>query len=122
MNQRSIGIAVIIIAALAACYENNNNPKPYITRTDSNSLTDPPPINIRSDNTYVDLTTGIQVKVRVDSISRDIIDETTNQPVMFFIDPSTSDTFDRKGRRVNNALIRGNDNSWTVDESKLKLK
>jgi len=56
----------------------------------------------------------------VDSISRDIIDEGTGKAVMFFIDPSTNDTFDRKGRRVNNALIKGNDNSWNVDESKIR--
>lgn len=122
-------VAVVIVAALTAAYYNsNNNREPPIAVTtdtvtiDSNILIDPPAFVIRPDNTYVDLATGRKVKVRVDSISRDIIDEATNQPVLFFIDPSANDTFDRKGRKVNNALIRANDSSWTVDESKLEVK
>ncbi len=129
MNKVFIGIASIIITALAGCYDNNNNSEPRITRTadsvndntiDSNGLIEPPTFIVRPDNTYVDLTTGRKVNIRVDSISRDIIDEGTGEVVTFFIDPSTKDTFDRKGRRVNNALMKGNDNSWNVDESKIK--
>ncbi|MEJ7831086.1 MAG: hypothetical protein WKF91_22965 [Segetibacter sp.] len=129
-NKVLIGIgAIIIIAGLSACYDNNNNAEPHITRTtdsvndntiDSTGLIEPPTFIIRPDNTYVDLTTGRKIKIVADSVSRDIIDEGTGEAVMFFIDPSTNDTFDRKGRRVNNALIKGNDNSWNVDESKIR--
>lgn len=130
-NKAFTGIAVIIIAGFSSCYDNNNIPEPHITRTidsvndytiDSPGLIEPPTFIIRPDNTYVDLTTGRKIKIAVDSASRNIIDEGTGRAVLFFIDPSTKDTFDTKGRRVNNALIKGNDNSWNVDEQKIKLK
>ncbi len=123
-----IGTTTIIIAAWAGCYDNNNAER-HVSRTtdsvndntiDKKGSIEPPTFIIRPDNTYVDLTNNKKVKVRVDSSSRDILDEATNKPVMFFIDPSTNDTFDRKGRRVNNALKKGSNNSWMIDESKMK--
>ncbi len=124
-------IASLIIIGMPSCYDNNNNTEPYVTKTldsvndftiDSSSLIEPPTFVMRPDNTYVDLVTGRKVKVRVDTVSHSIIDVVTRQPVSFFIDPATKDTFDVKGRRVNNALIRGNHNSWTVNENNLNNK
>ncbi len=128
-NKLITGIIATII--FTACRDNNNTFKRQIALTtdsvshntvDSNILIEPSAFVIRADNTYVDLETGRKVKLRVDSISRDIIDDATNQLVPFFIDPSTNDTFDTKGRKVNNALIRANDSSWMIDETKLKVK
>lgn len=131
MKKVLIATASIIITAFAGCNYANNNPEPHIPLTadsvninaiDSNSLIVPSTVILRPDNTYVDLITGIKVKVTIDSISRDIINEVTGQPVIFLVDPLRNDTFDRKGRRVNNALIRENDSLWKIDESKVKLK
>jgi hypothetical protein len=70
---------------------------------------------------YVDLKTGKPVKLRVDTVTHYIVEEVTNQPVMFYINPATNDTFDRTGRIVNRALTRGSNGDYTVDESRITV-
>jgi hypothetical protein len=79
-------------------------------------------INIRPDANYVDLKTGKQVRLRIDSINNYIVNADNSEPIYYYIDPSTNDTFDRIGQNVSGALIRGTDGSYTVDESRLKVK
>ena len=50
------------------------------------------------------------------------VDE-SNNPVDFYVDMNTRDTFSgRSGEVVNNALIHGDDGSWSVDETKIKME
>ena len=45
-----------------------------------------------------------------------------NNPVDFYVDINTQDTFyGNSGQVVNNALIHGDDGSWKVDETKIKI-
>lgn len=122
-------LLILVVAGLTGCYDNNNKHQDHITPTrdsvndntiDTDGLIEPPIFIVRPDNTYVDLTTGRKVKIRVDSISALITDKETGKVVDFIIDPSSKDTFDRKGRRVNNALKKGQNNSWSIDESKIR--
>ena len=83
---------------------------------DMESYPDPDPAA-----SYVDLKSGKSVKLRRDTTSRYIVDETSSSPVSFYVNPSTNDTFDRSGRVVNNALVNSN-GDWTVDESRIKVK
>ena len=76
-------------------------------------------VQLNPNTSYVDLTTGKSVQLRVDTVTKYIINEVTKQPVMFYIDPSTRDTFDRQGRLVNRALRRGTSGDYTIDESLL---
>jgi len=39
--------------------------------------------------------------------------------LLYYVNPTTADTFDVQGRVVNNALIKGPDGSYTVDENKI---
>ncbi len=87
------------------------------TMTNMEGVVDPNP-----NTSYVDLSSGTTIKVRRDTITRYIINEETTSPVMYYFDPATNDTFDRSGRVVNNALLKGPDGSWTIDESRIKVK
>jgi hypothetical protein len=68
---------------------------------------------------YVDLKTGKSVKLRVDTVTKYVINEVTSEPVMFYINPATNDTFDQRGRLVNGALVKNTSGNYTVDESRL---
>lgn len=70
---------------------------------------------------YVNLKTGKQVKLRVDTVTKYVVEETTNQPVMYYINPSTNDTFDRTGRVVNHALIKNSNGDYSVDETRITV-
>jgi hypothetical protein len=70
---------------------------------------------------YVDLKSGKSVKLRVDTVTHYIVDEVTNQPVMYYINPATSDTFDQRGRLVSRALIRSANGDYTIDESRITV-
>ncbi|GEO12243.1 hypothetical protein [Segetibacter aerophilus] len=70
---------------------------------------------------YVDLKTGKPVKLRVDTVTRYIVNEVSNEPVTYYINPATSDTFDARGRLVNRALVRSSDGDYTIDETRLTL-
>jgi hypothetical protein len=127
MKKRNVLFTAIAISSIVACNDGTDS----TTTTDSTSTTSTTSetsagatgtINIRPDVSYVDLTSGKQVRLRVDTVTRYVVNAETSQPIYFYIDPSTSDTFDRSGQVVNNALIRGNDGSYTVDESRLKIK
>jgi len=116
---------LIMMAGLNSCIHNNNGEKLIAPGDSINdktidkiSVIEPPTFINRPDNTVVDLTTGRKAKVRIDSVSRDIVDEVTGKPLQFFVDPSNNDTFDTKGNKVNNALIKGRNNSWMIDKNK----
>ena len=69
---------------------------------------------------FVDLSTG--GSVRMDEATGRYVDE-SNNPVDFYVDMNTRDTFSgRSGEVVNNALIHGDDGSWSVDETKIKME
>lgn len=70
---------------------------------------------------YVDLRTGKQVKLRVDTVTKYVVEESSNQPIMYYINPSTNDTFDRSGRVVNNALRKGENGDYSIDESRITI-
>ena len=84
---------LIMMAALSSCIHSNNGEKlmgPGDSINDKTidkiSVIEPPTFINRPDNTVADLTTGRKVKVRIDSVSRDIVDEATGKPLQFFID------------------------------------
>ncbi|TDH20038.1 hypothetical protein EXU57_21635 [Segetibacter sp. 3557_3] len=87
------------------------------TGTNMETSGDPDP-----SGTYVDLASGKAVKLKRDSVSHYIVDESTSSPVSYYVNTATSDTFDRSGRVVNNALIKDANNMWSVDESRIKIK
>lgn len=112
-------VGVLSVLGFMACNSNNDS----TTTTDSASTTtETATTNEASGRSYVNLSTGSSVKIKKDSVSGYAVNEETNEPVSYYIDISTNDTFDRSGRIVNNALIKGADGSYTVDESRVKVK
>jgi len=76
-------------------------------------------VHLDPTRSYVDLKSGKKVRLRVDTVTKYIVNEVTNQPIMYYIDPSTRDTFDRQGRMVSRALIRSASGDYSIDESRL---
>ena len=70
---------------------------------------------------YVDLYTGSPVEVSKDEQSGKYMNKKTNEPVYFYINTSTNDTFDVLGRIVNNALIKLDDGKYQVDDARVKI-
>ncbi|MDB5250449.1 MAG: hypothetical protein JWQ40_4843 [Segetibacter sp.] len=78
-------------------------------------------VNLDPSASYVDLKTGKSVKLRVDTVTRYIVDESTNEPVTYYVNPATRDTFDRSGRLVNLALVRSSSGDYSVDETRITV-
>jgi len=121
--------ALVTMFGMVAC---NSSTESTETAGDSTSMIGPVdgPTSTESMETYpdpdpsasyVDLKSGKTVKLRRDTASKYIVDETTSSPVSYYVNTATSDTFDRSGRVVNNALSNAN-GEWTVDESRIKVK
>ncbi|MDB5246508.1 MAG: hypothetical protein JWQ40_902 [Segetibacter sp.] len=73
-------------------------------------------------SSYVDLYSGSTVKLEKDEKTGYYLNAETHTPVEYYIDQSTNDTFDRSGRVVNMALIKGSEGKYTVNESKVKIQ
>lgn len=72
--------------------------------------------------TYIDLNTGDTLDYWYDSDKKIIMNRTTNAPVDFYINTSTSDTVYGRGRFVvNGLLLQGEDGKWKFDDSKVKI-
>lgn len=121
-------MTAISLAAIVAC---NNGTETETTDSTSTSMvtegpadntTDNPTVNINPDASYKDLKSGKEVKLRYDPAHRYVVYAETNEPVYYYIDMATLDTFDRSGVNVSNALTHGNDGMYSVDESKMKIK
>lgn len=68
---------------------------------------------------YLDLKTNQTVNIGRDSVKNVYVNSETNDPLTYYYDPIAHDTFDSRGRLVNNALIL-TDGNYTTDEVKVK--
>ena len=68
---------------------------------------------------YRDLKTNSPVFIDHDSVTHTYVNRDTRQPLAYYYDPITNDTFDARGRIVNNALTLTN-GDYTIDEAKVK--
>jgi hypothetical protein len=69
---------------------------------------------------YIDLSTG--ATVRRDEVTGRYVDQ-NNNPVDFYVDINTRDTFyGSSGQVVNNAIIHEDDGTWRVDDTKIKIE
>ncbi len=68
---------------------------------------------------YLDLKTNSPVYIDHDSVTHAYVNRDTRQPLSYYYDPITKDTFDARGRIVNNALVLTN-GDFTIDEAKVK--
>jgi hypothetical protein len=75
-----------------------------------------------SEGSYINLSTGKTVTVKRDESTGYAWDATLNEPIEFYISPSTRDTFDRMGRVVSNYLIHSSEGKYMIDEQKWKTR
>jgi hypothetical protein len=73
-------------------------------------------------SSYMDLSTGKTFAIDRDEATRSYVNRETREPVLYYVNVATNDTFDRSGRMVNGALIKMSNGSFSVDESRLKTK
>ncbi|HEX8332414.1 MAG TPA: hypothetical protein VF622_07305 [Segetibacter sp.] len=71
---------------------------------------------------YMDLSSGKTFTIDRDEATSAYVNRETRQPVLYYVNVATNDTFDRSGRMVNGSLIRMDDGTYTVDETRLKTK
>ncbi len=67
---------------------------------------------------YYDLTTNRPTDVMEDSNTHQYVDVSTQIPLTIYYDANSTDTFDNKGRIINNAIIY-NSGQYSIDESKV---
>jgi hypothetical protein len=130
---------LILIAALFFVTACNNSDSETATSTDSLATSAEATENAETSATgssssaslekfdesasYVSLTTKKPVRVKKDISRGYIVDYETNEPLNFyFYNPATRDTFDWSGNVVNGYLMRGTDGTYTLDESRWRVK
>lgn len=117
--------AALAIAILSACNSGDNKNTTDSTTTTTSTAqtggtttTTTRQINFDPSASYVDIS-GKSMKLRVDTVHHYVVEEVTNQPVTFYINPATHDTFDQSGRVVTGALVKGDNGQYSVDESRI---
>ena len=115
-----LSFASLTMFGLAAC---NNTEDGDTESSDSTSLTTTTEMDAGTSaggsSSYIDLRSG--KSVRKDEMTGRYVDE-SNNPVDFYVDVNTRDTFyGTTGQVVNNALIHEDDGNWRVDDAKIKV-
>src|SRR5215212_2485958 len=75
------------------------------------------PIANFESRTFMDVKSNKPIKLHWDTVHYYYVDDSGSQPYYYY-DPSTKDTFDYWGRRLNDYLIYEN-NDYRVDESRI---
>ncbi len=124
-------LGIFTVVSFVACSNNANETQQSdtttivpttTTTTESNAsvtTTTAPVVKLKANADYIDLKTGKKIRLRVDTVTQFVLNEVTKEPIVFYIDPATNDTFDARGRLVNKALIRNTDGDYTINESML---
>ncbi|MCD6063778.1 MAG: hypothetical protein K0R82_1689 [Flavipsychrobacter sp.] len=108
-------LAILFIAVSVVFFTSCSN-------TDESTTTSSDSLDVSTDvttTTYIDPETG--ATVTRDAATGLYIDASGN-PVEFYVDATTLDTFYGKtGQNVNQAIIHDVDGGWRLDESKIKV-
>lgn len=92
---------------------------PNMITTTTTTTTTRPAFQPRQGVQYMDLRTKKLVTVRVDTVHHYVVNAQTNQPLDFFIEPGSTDTFYGRNMQVANGYINyGSGSDWTYDESR----
>ena len=135
MKKQFFLMGAVAILGFAAC--NDNGSTNTATTTDTTVATNPGDTTVQTTTTtttttktvhpianferrtFYNVKTKKPVKLRMDTVLHYYVDVSTNkEPDYYYYDPSSKDTFDYYGRRLNNALMMNN-GDFTIDESRL---
>lgn len=124
MKRKLMYLATATALMFSACNDSGNSST--VTTTDSTTMaTSSNDVGMGNSGnssetlTYVDVITNKPVAVMQDTVSHQYVDMNTHQPLTYYYNPISHDTFDARGRIVNNALVLTN-GDYTIDESKIK--
>lgn len=120
MKKQFLFLSAASLFMLGAC--NNNADTDADATGDSVTATTTSQNNASTDTrkvVYYDLQTKAPVEVTQDEKSHQYVEVSTHKPLTFYYDPVSQDTFDVRGRLVNNALVL-TDGKYKVDEAKVK--
>ena len=116
MKKKLFFLPAIALFAFISC---NNADTAEVATSDSvtvvegSSSTDQP-------SAVYSLETRQPVEVEYDEASGQYVEVSTRKPIGFYYDPISLDTFDSRGRIVNNALILAEGGGYNLDEAKIK--
>ena len=121
MKKQFLFLSAASLLVLGSCNNNpdsdgdvtNDSVAAATTTLQSNASTDTRGI------AYYDLQTNSPVEVTQDEKTHQYVEVSTHKPLTFYYDPVSHDTFDVRGRLVNNALVL-TEGKYKVDEAKVK--
>lgn len=118
-----VGVSVLSFASCDSGTTSETNTDSLST-TESSAATETPASTASLDlnASYMDLSTGKTFSIDRDQASGSYVNKETRQPVLYYVNVATNDTFDQSGRWVNGALTRLENGTYEVDESRLKTK
>lgn len=122
MKKVMLSIAALSVIGFAAC---NNSTEESTTSSDStmmmNTTDDMAANGTALQGTYTDLNTGRTVQLARNEQTGYVTDATTGEPVEFYVDMNSMDTFyGRSNAVVNNAIMRDGEGKYKLDDAKVK--
>lgn len=121
MKKLVLSIAALSVIGFAAC---NNSTEETTTSEDStmmNTSSDVTASGTPMQGTYTDLNSGRTVQLARNEQTGYVTDAATGEPVEFYVDMSSMDTFyGRSTAVVNNAIMRDDEGKYKLDDSKVK--
>ncbi len=124
MKKEFLTVSAAVLLAVTACNNDTSN----TAKSDSvvNTTTTEAATPMTNTTTYrlenrklVSLGSSKPITLRYDTVHYYYVDANTNeQPMGYYYDPETKDTFDYRGYHVNNALVYRN-GDYTLDETRL---
>ena len=124
MKKQFLILAAASFSVLVSCNNNDNavvesTTDSMVTSTTTASTDVAPPITNNGMPVFYSLETMQPVVVVEDEKTHQYVDATTLQPVTYYYEPISRDTFDMRGRLVNDALIL-TDGKYSLDDAKIK--
>jgi hypothetical protein len=95
---------------------------PNMITTTTTTTTTRPAFEPKTNVQYMDLRTRKLVTVRVDTVHHYVVNAETNQPLDWFLEPGTTDTFYGRNMQMANGYIDyRSPNEWIYDESRANM-
>ena len=117
-------LAAIAIVGVVACNDANKNSSTsdsVVVIPDNSNTTSTTIVRTRvlDNKEVIVLGSNKKLRLRYDTVHYYYVDAATNeQPISYYYDPETKDTFDYRGYNLNNALVFRN-GTYSINEEKL---
>ncbi|RYE23322.1 MAG: hypothetical protein EOP51_10950 [Sphingobacteriales bacterium] len=118
---KKLMIPAFTIAVATLGFTACNNAESESTTTDSTAMTTTTMETAPAASQYIDLNTGQPIEMKKNEENGKMVAMATGEPVEFYVDMNTRDTFYGKtGTVVNNVMVKGEDMKYKLDDAKVK--